>query len=412
MTDDLIRLTLDRVDSHIAFHKQLTDSSVTALKQAVRDDCARFREEISLRVSRIEIVIVKETVTLVDDAEYHLLRAYFHASPSLWLILLAIYKFVTVVITVISIINEVLKVITGETLAHWLGYLIPGFENAWNDIMNKVSEFSSALGWGVDGVHHLLNICNASADLWGMVTGKGLDEVRVEKYNRLNALMSSYAAVLETWQANPGEQIAAWAAVGSESLYGEGFRRIHEITDKIAAFSDKAEAAIERIGTVSDELQAMRNDMPAFIANNIPQALWDILGWVGTTINDWLLPRINELGDRLDEVDAMLEAQQAKAAALADKIAHPGDMLAEIANLADYARDDQLFKIDSVTSSLMSSQNITNFAAVEGNLKAFALTAKALETPPATLDFMELELPRRLGGVMTRFALGWQVGDF
>jgi len=412
MTDDRIRLTINRASSHVASYKQLTDSSVTALKQAVRDDCARFREEISLRVSRIEIVIIKETVTLVDDADYHLLRAYFHASPSLWAIIIAIVGFIKLVIEIINIINTVLQVITGQTLAYWLDFIIPGFEAAWRDIMNKVSQFSALLGWGVDGVHHLLNIRNASVDLWGMVTGKELDTVKVEKYYRTANLLNSYSDYLALWQANPGAQIASWAETGSESRFWEGADKIRGIVDKIGVFGDKVTVALESIGTISNELLAMRNDMPAFVANNIPQALWDTVSWTEHLVIDRVIPFANRLSGRIDELDAMLEAQQAKAEALADKIAHPGDMLAEIANLPGYARDDQLFKIDSVTSSLMSAQNIANFAAVEGDLRAFALTAKALETPPPALSFMELELPERPGGVVTRFAPGWQVGDF
>ena len=412
MTDELIRITFDRVDSHIASYKQLTDSSVTALKQAVRDDCARFREEISISISRIEIVITRETVTLVDDAEYHLLRAYFHASPSLWAIILAIYGFVRVVIEVISVINEVMKVITGETLAYWLDFIIPGFEAAWRDIMNKVSQFSALLGWGVDGVHHLLNVRNAGADLWGIITGRDEDAVKVEKYKRTEAILNSYSLHLDAWQANPGAQIAAWAKAGSEDRYWEGLWKIREITGKIAAFEDKSTAAFECIGTITNELLALHNNMPYIVNKYIPVYIWDKLEWFSIFTNDRLLPWLEEIDDRLDELDAVIEAHQAKAAALADKIAHPGDMLAEIANLPDYARDDQLFKIDSVTSSLMSSQNTANFAAVEGDLRAFALIAKALETPPPALSFMELELPERPGGVVTRFAPGWQVGDF
>ena len=404
--------TLERVDQRVNAIFSITEGSVTGIKLSIREDCIRLREVVALRISVVEIRLTRETVTLTHDAEYHLLRAYFHASPSLILILTAIYGFVMTVINIISTINTIVKVITGEVLAYWLEKLIPGFQAAWNNIMNKISEFSSILGWGVDGVHHLINGFDASADLWSMVTGKDRAAAQTEKIRNMQTVMLSYSYALKKWQDNPGEQIAAHAEMWSKMRYNEGAAFINKWVDTIGVVGGKVEKALTDVGTVSSELLSLRNDMPAFIAKNIPQGLWDGIGRVDTTINDRILPALQDITDKLDELDAVLDAYRAKAEALADKIAHPGDMLAEIDKLPGYARTDQLVKIDSVTSTLLREQNEAEYKLMEAGLKESALIAAALSQAPAPLPFMELELPGRSPGIVAEPRETWFVGDY
>jgi len=412
MTDERIAASLDRVESAMGDILQLTSASVTGVKQAVREDCIRIREEISVRISVSEISLTRHLVVLTHDADFHLLRAYFHASPSLILILTAIYKFVVKVVDIIVMINKILEVVTGESLAYLIDRFIPGFQAAWNDIMNKISQFSTALGWGVDGVHHLMNAANAGADLWGMVLGKEPDTVKMEKYSRLDKLMTSYTVELNKWEANPGEQISKYAEAASYRTSIQGYNTMHNITDKIIIFGDKAERALIDIGTVSSEVLSLRDGMPAFIAKNIPQALWDGIEKVDTTINDRILPSLTNITDRIEELDAVLDSYRQKADELADRIAHPGDLLAEIDKLPGYARQEQLGKIDDVTSMLLRERNEAAFALVEGDLRNFGIIAEALTHSPPPLAFMELELPGRSPGIVAEPRETWFVGDY
>jgi len=357
---------------------------------------------------------VRVTSLLYDNATYHILRAYHHASPSLIAFITGLYTFVTVVVGVINTINSIVTVLTGVTLAGWLDKLMPGFQEAWNNIMNKISEFSSALGWGVDGVGHLINGFDAGADLWCMVTGKDRAVAQVEKIRHVDTLTKSYGLALQKWQDNPGEQIAKHADMWSNMRYYEGATFVNKLTDKVSAFGDKAENALTAVGTITSELLALQNDMPGFIANNIPSGLWDGLEKVDTTINDRILPALTEITDRIDELDAMIESYQAKAAEIADRLAHPGDLLAEIDKLPDYARQTQLIKIDGVTSALMKESNDAAFAALEGDLSNFALVAAALQAPPPPLPFMQLELPGRSPGITPEPHESWILtsGDY
>jgi len=387
-------------------------ASTALVKASVRAACGPLQEEVSINLTSCETRLTRVISLICEDAEYHILTAYYRASPGVISFIIGILKFIAKLIGIIETINEFALLITGENLAYWLDKLIPGFQDAWNDIMNKISEFSGMLGWGVDGVLHLMNATHAGADLWGMVTGKEMDTVRVEKYKRTEILMNSYSKALYQWQVNPGEQIAKYAEEASARMYWGGYVKIHEITDKLGAFGDKAEEALTGLGTISSELLGIRNDMPAFIAKNIPQGLWDGIERVDTAINDRILPALRDITDRIDELDAVLDSYQKKAAELAERLAHPGDMLAEIDKLPGYARKEQLTKIDDVTSSLLREQNEAEYAALEGDLREFGIIAEALSHPPAPLEFMELELPGRAPGIVAEPRETWFAGDY
>jgi len=325
---------------------------------------------------------------------------------------MAIYGVVVTVIKIVTFISKLFEVITGENLAYWIDQLVPGFQDAWNNIMNQISEFSATLGWGVDGIGHLMNAFDGSANLWGMVTGKTFDGTKFEKYTKMKNLMSNFSVDLKKWQDNPGEQISAWANYASKTTYWQGSETIHKIVDSIGAFGDKAETALTGLGTISTELLSIRNDMPAVIAKNIPPGIWNALELADTAINDRILPALTNITDRLEELDAVLEAYQKKAAELAERLAHPGDLLAEIDKLPDYVRSDQLVKIDGVTSALLREGNEADFAAVSADLAHFGLVAAALQNPPPPLAFMELELPGRSPGIVAEPYETWFVGEY
>ena len=412
MDDQRITAALNKTDDILATLTGGLGVYTSGIRQELRSSVKPILEEVTLSISGTEVFITRVTVKISQDAEYHILSAYYHASPGLIAIILGIYGFIQTVIQVVNTINSILQVITGETLAYWLNMLIPGFQEAWNDIMNKISQFSGALGWGVDGVHHILNVAKTSADVWGIFNGKGVPAINVERYARLDVIMNNYSNELQLWQSEPGKQIAALeASMATRTLNGcSGI--MNNITDKLSQFGNKAEEAFKGVGTISSELLAIRNDMPAFIAKNIPSGIWDGILRVDTAINDRILPALTAINDKIDELDAVMEKYRAKATELADKISHPGDMLAEINNLPDYVRKDQLVKIDGITSSLISEQNAVDYAAIEPDLRAFAVTAEALSHPPAPLPFMELELPGRSPGITPEPRESWFVGDY
>jgi len=407
----ILRVVADTEDALGGYLSILNDST-SFVRPAVRSACAPLRDGVELRIASCEVQLIRHAAYLVEKAEFHIIKAYYYASPGLIAFIIAMAGVVTMIIKTVNIINTFLQVITGQNLAYWLDKLIPGFAAAWNNLMNNISALSGALGWGVDGVHHLLNVAKTSADIWGSFTGRGMDAINTERYARLDTLMNSYSRELVLWQSNPGQQIAKFEAQMAGRTLTWTSDIMSGINDKLSKLGTFAEKSLKDAGTITSELLAIRNDMPAFIAQHIPQGLWDGIGRVDTTINDRILPALITITDRIEELDAVLESHRKKAEELSARLAHPGDLLAEIDKLPAYARSAQLIKIDSVTSALLEEQNEASFAALEGDLREFARVSEALSHPPAPLSFMLLELPGHSYGIISEPRETWFVGDF
>jgi len=412
MDDSRIQAALDRTSGVLAGYLSALDDFTLSFRPGVRGECVILMDEVSVRIATCEVRLTRVTALIATDAEYHILRGYYHASPSLITFLIALYTGVVAIVKAIAVVNNILQVITGESLAHWIDKLFPGFENWWLDMMNKVSEISAALGWGVDGCAHLLNAFNASADIWCILTNKTRDTEKLEKTIRLQKYLTSVHSNLSKWQANPGEMIEWLVDQANGKTFYESRWIPIRLGEKIADLGDKATSLLKNMGTVTTELSAIQNDMPTFIAKHIPQGLWDALERADTTINDRIIPALTNITDRIDNLNAVMDSYRKKADELADRIAHPGDLLAEIDKLPSYARADQYAKLDGVTSHMLAESNERDYAALQGDLRNFAVVAQALSRPPSPLAFMELEIPGRPGGSVAGSRNTWFVGDF
>jgi hypothetical protein len=412
MEDTRITNVLGDANGIISDFSQGLNVYTRSLRNQVRGSCVPVLEGAELVISDSEIQLIRLSAALVGDAEYHIIRAYHHTSPGLIAFLIGLYEFVMKVIGVITTINQILVILTHETLAHWIDWLMPGFEADWKRLMNGISEVSRVLGWGVDGVMHLMNAVEVSASLYGTITNKSETWIDLEKWNRKKHLLMSFSYNLDLWEANPGEMLGKMSELWASRNYHEGMTTLKNWVDKLGDFGGKVEKVLGDVGSISKELLAIQDGMPAFIARHIPQGIWDGIGKVETTINNRILPALTDITDRLDELDGVLESQRQRAQELADKIAHPGDMLVEIDNLPSYARLDQLTKIDDITSRFLAEANETDYAAMQGDLREFSLIAAALSRSPAPLAFMELDLPGRSPGIRAEPRESWYVGDY
>jgi len=399
MNEERIRTAVDDTKAVVNNYLTFVADDTASIRESIRGSCVILQDELSIRIASREILLVRGTALIARDAEYHILRAYFHASPSLWLFLVAAFKIITAVVGAIKVANDILYAITGWTLANVIDKLFPGFQEFWDNLMNKVSQFSAALGWGVDGVGHLLNAVNVGAETWGVLTGKNRETIKLQKALRTQLFLDNISDRLTKWQADPGEMIDWIVDQGNSMGFYQSSGAMTKITDRLAGLGSTTHNLLTATVRISGELAAIQNGMPALVAKHIPQALWDGIERVDTALNDHILPFLTTVTDRLTELDAVLDSYQAKAAELAERLAHPGDLLSEIDKLPDYARNDQLVKIDSVTSTLLRESNEADFAAVEGDLRNFGIIAAALSASPAPLPFMTLELPGRSPGI-------------
>lgn len=414
MNDQKIQLALQDTDRVLEGYFSSLGNYTHTIRSQLRAQGSVLRDETTLRIAEAETELTRDIALLVSSAEYHTLSAYYRASPGLIDIIKAVIKVVKLVVDTVRFINDLIQVITGENLAYWLDKLIPGFQEAWYKIMGKISEFSGMLGWGVDGVHHLINIASMGTNTWGMVTGRDMPAVTIERYNHINRALESFNSNLKGWQTDPGRMIESLFSIESSMGFSQGSDFINNIVNKLSGATEKVGEIATGFGQMTSELLAIRNDMPGFIAKNIPQALWDSVERVDTAVNDRILPALQNVTDKLEELDAAFEAQRKRAQELADRIAHPGDLLAEIDSLPDYVRKDQEIKIGDIASRKLGSDNAAAWESERVDLRQFDKIYAALTAPVPAPEFMELEVPGRgaVTGIIEEPRETWIVGDY
>jgi hypothetical protein len=382
------------------------------IRPGVRETCEVFKEITLFNITEIEIEVDDHVLILQQNINYRLTRIYLGGTPGIILIIMKIVSIVKTVIDVINFISDVLKITTGENLTYWINEVIPGFKDFWDDVMNKIAQFSAQLGWGVDGILHLMNITQALSYTYGIVTGKDVAWLQSEKYKRTYKTLKIFGQDLKGFQENPGELINYLFDTNTEGLYYNSNIEFTKFMESLNTNVDKVREIGTNLGSVTTEFLSMRENMPSYVAKNIPKGLWDSVNKADSVINDRILPKLTVLSERIDDMDKLLESHRKKADVLADKIAHPGDMLADINNLPEYARKDQQEKIDTVTNRSLNEANEAEYIDKLPDLREFQRISSALNTSRTPLSFMTLELPGRSTGIVAEPRETWFVGDF
>ncbi len=118
MDDIRIHKSLDDTDVLLTDYLSGVSDSTALVRKSVRDACVPLKEEVSMTLTSCEVRLARAAALIAQSAEYHILSAYYSASPGLWAILMAIYGVVMVIIDIVNFINDILTVITGESLAY------------------------------------------------------------------------------------------------------------------------------------------------------------------------------------------------------------------------------------------------------------------------------------------------------
>lgn len=388
------------------------DIYTQGIRPEIRSIGKELQDEVTLNVTSSEVYIIRVTGVLTANAEYHLTRAYFRTSPGIIAIILGIIDIIGEVIRWISIVNDIIVALTGENIAHWLNYLIPGFEEAWERMMIRISNLSSALGWGVDGVGHLLNAVNLGGETWCMIRGKPKDTFKLEKVNRLQSLLGDMGSKLDEWENVPGKFIDWIVEHTNRGAYWEGSKMFRDWGNKITQWSDQTIQIFSNISSIASELSALQDNMPDLIARNIPQVVWDSLERVQNVIDDSILPVVNDIMDRVDEVNQVLDDYRERAEAIAESLNRPGDILERINNLSEQLKQEQLEKVESAANSLFEKANTDEYNEKAVEFANLGSIIEVLQSAPRPLPFMQYELPGRSPGIVAEYQETWFVGDY
>jgi len=326
MEEERVKTALSLLDSALNEYVRTSEDIAGEARRGIRQEGRGLRVLVEVEVGHIEGRLIRIIGEIGHDAEYHVLVAYYHASPALFAFLAAIVEAISLALAVIQILNDLIVAITGHNIVYYIDKIIPGFQAWWNDLLNKISNLSSQLGWGVDGFNHLLNAINVFSDVRESLGGKSRSSAFTAKMEKLEGVTNRAKWYLDKFENNPGQALFETL----EDMCGGDFAFIAEkfsrLTREIGDITEKAVTALTGVRDIAGELAAMQEDMPAFIAEHIPPGIWEGLDRVENTIDDGIMPVLTDIQDRVAEVDALLESYRAKAEALAEDLNRPGDI--------------------------------------------------------------------------------------
>jgi len=97
-----IKQTITSIEGLTEQFAILSGGRIDQINEALSVDINTIGQITELRVSRLEAALMGPVIVIYQDAEFHTLRAYWHASPSLIVILSAIWAVIKVVWQVVK----------------------------------------------------------------------------------------------------------------------------------------------------------------------------------------------------------------------------------------------------------------------------------------------------------------------
>ncbi len=391
-----------------------TGGRIDQLIKALDSDIYILKHITELRVARAEAELINHVSLIYQDATYHALRAYFYASPSLIAILGSIWTAIKLVWDWIKQAMEIIALIESLRIFDLIAWLWPAFQVAREKFRKWVSNLSSALGWGVDGLLHLIHATQGFTDVLGGLMGKSftwMDARWMEKTGNILNGISVNTAMVTT---DPGRVLEMF-------FQGEMYKNMREagrfggkLSSKIDEGLAKARSAIEGLVDVGEELSAIQEGMPEVIRQNIPQVIWNSLEGFVEVVNLHILPRIAAAERALAIFSSVFNTNSNKISDLVDKLAHPGTNMLGIDELSDIARKYEESAIDDVSARLWNDQVNSDRDYMQADLNAFAIIDAAATSPLPVIPFMDIESPARgaLHGIVVEPQETWFVGGY
>ena len=411
---DHIAQTIRNVEGLTGQYTGLTGDRIDQANEALDHSIYTLRRITELRVSRVEAVLIPPVTLIYKNAVYHNLRAHWHASPSLILILAAIWSAIQLIWSIIKTILAIIEIIQLFKLDDLLGSVWPEFEKARMKFRLWVSDLSEAIGWGVDGFLHLLHATQGFTDVLGGLTKKSYTWMDVQWMNKTGSVLTTVSKYADQIADNPGDileilfQGELRKSLNLSLAFGE------QLDDKFRDLTQSATRMFSGLGSVADELTAIQENMPEIIRQNIPSGIWDSLETFSDTIDTQILPRIAQAERHVAALMNILILSSSKFDDLADRLAHPGTNLLGIDDLPDYAKNSELWAVDDVSSRLFGEGGDQDRQDMQADLDAFALIDQAATIKLAPIPFMTIEEPGRaaLQGIVAEPQETWFVGGY
>lgn len=409
-----IEQTLKNVEGLADRYVDLTGERIDQVNEALDHHIHALEQLIVLRVAVIDTLLIRGVVVVYKDAEFHALRAYFQASPGFIAILGVIWTAIKVVWKIVQTILSIVKVLQDLKIFDLLSSFWPAFEEARAKWRLWVAELSEKIGWGVDGLLHLLHATQAFTDVLGGLAGKSYTWMDVAWMQKTGNVLSNISKYADKIQDDPGAILEILFQGEERKSYAEFLHWGNDLTNKLWWLAKYSTEALEGLSTVGKELSAIQENMPETIRANIPEVIWESLDTFTDTIETQILPRILKVEGMLTIYDNIFKDYGIRMGQLADRLAHPGTNLLGIDDLPEYARITEEWAVDGVASRQFEYWSDEDRAAIQPDLDKFEIIDEASKLPLDPLPFMDIESPGGYAakGIVAEPQETWFVGGY
>ncbi len=405
---------VDTVKGLVLEMQSHTGGRINQLNKALDSDLYILKHITELRVARAEAVLINHVTLIYQDANYHTLRAYFYASPSLMYFIAKLSVILFQVWQIVKFFIQMVQIIQALKLDDLLATIWPAFEKARYKFRVWVAEISKALGWGADGLLHLIHATQTFTSMLGGLTGKSFTWMEAQWMVKTGNILDKVKGFGLFIKDNPGKMIE-WMFqeemllnLDMSSKFGQ------KLSFRLRELTDKATFLLGHSTDIADDLIAIQEGMPEIIRANIPQVIWNSLEGFVEVVNIQILPRIATLERQLDLFDSVFNTNSNKISDLVNKLAHPGSNMLGIDDLSDYARQIEEGAIDNVSSRLWNDQVNADRDYMQADLNAFAIIDAAATSPLPVIPYLDIENPARgaLHGIVVDPQETWFVGGY
>ncbi len=405
-----IEAALDKIPN---FDVILT-SELDTIQGRIDADVQAIEDGVKMTIVRAQAELMQYVALVVADTAHTINKAYYHASPGLllilygiWSVALLIWKHVQTVISIIALIKEL-------GIDDLLASIWPAFAKARAKFRELVGELSEAIGWGADGLLHLLHASQGFVGIYSGLSGKSFEWMDVQWMVKTERVLTKIETASRSINDEPG-RILEYIFQSEEynnKVITEPFGFL--LVDRITEALTKGRDAVTGLGGVVDELSQIRNGMPESVRKHIPQSIWDGLDWADNTINDVVLPRVNKALATIILIESQLDKLRSDAADIVDRITHPGELLLTVDDLPDYAREAQEAMIDDVANRTFNKAATAERDGMSSDISEFDLLYDALSADTPEPVFLGLESPERgkITGIVAEPLETWFINGF
>lgn len=416
MTSEIKRIegTIDTVKvltDQVVFH---TGERIDQTSEGFDYDCYTLVLTVKLRIARVESTLVRPLAIMAQNSSYHTLRAYFHASPSFIAILGTIWGIIVGIYTVVKWIIKAIELAKALKLDDLLARHWTWFNETREKYRAWVSDLSEAIGWGVDGLLHLMHAVQGFSDVYAGISGKSFKWMEAEWLVKTGNVLGKISQYSHEITENPGRAIELIFQNEMQHSWGLASKWGTDLTRTIDNILDQSKDTFVGLAGVANELASIQEGIPEIIRQNIPVAIWDNLNKFSDVIEDEILPRIRIAEQQVQIANKLFAQHSDRMAGLADQLAHPGTNLLGIDDLPQWARNLEELAIDNVASRKFGEGVDQERYEMQGELDAFALIDEAAKAPIPSPVFMTIESPGRaaLHGIVATPQETWFVGGY